>query len=86
MVFDNSQIRPALEEQNVWTECFSTYFGLSLQTADITYPSIKPIKGISTATKMMSGMKIIHITSLKMKPARTAAMMEEIANKMRPIW
>lgn len=48
----------------------STHWGLSLHMQDMTYPSAKPISGISVATVRTSGMKIIHNTSLTAKPAR----------------
>lgn len=63
-----------------------TYFGLSLQITDMMYPSMKPISGIREATKRTSGMKIIHIKSLKAMAARIDTMTVELIKMLRPTW
>lgn len=51
---------------------------------DMTYPRVKPISGISAATKRTSGMTIIHRISLTAIPDRMDRIMLEIMRMLRP--
>lgn len=67
--------------ESVWT-----HRALSLHATDMKYPNMKPIRGISAATRRTSGMTIIHSTSPTAMADRTDTTMLEMIRMLRPAW